>query len=125
MLSSLGTIKRERGYALPEVLISAAIAAGVFAAIASGLGGAVRVSDASSNRAQRIADLNVIAVRLSSGMETLEALEGYAEWRVERTHFLKDKASGKQAYFEIAHISHSVDDHARLEILVRKRSTDR
>lgn len=74
--------RRETGYALSEVLVAAAIAAGVIIASMTGLTASLRSARAAD--AARIEQLTAsnIAARLRAGLPAGLAVEGYEGWRV-------------------------------------------
>lgn len=77
-----GVSRREAGYALSEVLVAAAIAAGVLIATMTGLSSSLRAARAAD--AARIEQLTAanIAARLRAGLPAGLAVEGYQGWRV-------------------------------------------
>lgn len=75
---------RQRGFSLPEVLIAAAIAAGVIAAAAQSIGYAVRLNVASDRGAGRLEEAVLVVARVEAGMDDDGALEGLLNWRIER-----------------------------------------
>lgn len=113
---------RQRGYALPETLIAAAIAAGVLTATASAMGGLIRLDGAATERARALQDTSIIAARLRAGMNDAQVLAGFDGWRLERAPFAGDAASA-DAPFERVRVMNGEDDVA-LELLapVRTRS---
>lgn len=75
--------ERERGYALTEVLIAAAIAGAVLAAAMSGIGTSlesVRRADAVDSD---LLTAGNIAARFQAGLTAAQALDGYPGWHAE------------------------------------------
>ena len=96
---------RQRGYALPEVLVAAVIAAGVLTAVAGGVSGVTRLAHATEDRAQSLREAKLIAARLRAGMSEKDALEGFGGWRLEHAPY-EDAATALQpAPFDIITIS--------------------
>lgn len=112
---------RQRGYALPETLIAAAIAAGVLTATASAMGGLIRLDGAATERARALQDVAIIAARVRAGMNDAQVLEGFDGWRLERAPFAGEAANAN-APFERVLVS-SDEDRPALELLapVRER----
>ncbi len=84
MLNSSKTTQTEGGYAITEVLIATAIAAGVLTAVSSALSGIVHLNVRSNDRIQSIADAKLIGARLRAGMNNDDVLDGLDNWRIER-----------------------------------------
>ena len=75
--------KGERGYALTEVLIAAAIAGAVLAAAMSGIGSSLEsVRKADAVDTDLLAAGN-IAARFQAGLSSRQALDGYSGWRAQ------------------------------------------
>lgn len=77
-----GANRDQAGYALSEVLVAAAIAAGVLIAAMTGLSSSLRGARAADEA--RIAQLTAanIAARLKAGLPADLAVEGYEGWHV-------------------------------------------
>lgn len=76
--------KRQKGFSLPEVLIAAAIAAGVIAAAAQSIAYAVRLNVASARGAERLDEAALIVARVEAGMDDDDALKELLNWRIDR-----------------------------------------
>lgn len=74
----------QQGFSLPEVLIAAAIAAGVVAAAAQAISFAVRLSAAATRSETRLVAAKTIVSRVKAGMDDADALEGFKHWRLSR-----------------------------------------
>ena len=112
---------RQRGYALPEVLVAAVIAAGVLTAAASAISGVVRLSVATNQRAHTLDEAKLIAARLRAGMDEKAALEGLAGWRLEHSPFEESAASRLPAPFDLVTVSHEARDGFEFSLFTRKR----
>lgn len=75
---------KQTGFSLAEVLIAAAIAAGVVAAAAQSIAYAVRLDAASARADERLDEAAAIVARVGAGMDEREALEGFDGWRLTR-----------------------------------------
>ncbi len=85
VLNSSKPTQTEGGYAITEVLIATAIAAGVLTAVSSALSGIVQLNARSNDRIQSIAAAKRISARLGAGMNNNDVLDGLDGWRIERT----------------------------------------
>lgn len=74
----------QQGFSLPEVLIAAAIAAGVVATAAQAISFAVRLNAAAALSEKRLNEAEVIVSRVKAGMDDADALEGFKHWRLSR-----------------------------------------
>lgn len=72
--------ERERGFALTDTLIAAAIAAGVAISCADGLGAASRTATAANQLDQLINEAQVIKARLSAGITDEAVFDGLPDW---------------------------------------------
>lgn len=71
---------RSDGFALTEVLIASAIAAGVIGATATGLTVAIRGMRTTSEANLALVEAGTLAARLHAGMTPHQALEGLPDW---------------------------------------------
>jgi len=124
-LSKRGAKGRERGYALTEILIATAIAAGVLTAIAGGLSGVVRLNTRSAERAEQLADAKLIAARLHAGMLGDDVLTGLAGWRIERKPLSVGAQGETSPSFEIVIATFEDNDARSFEFLARTSADGR
>jgi len=108
---------RQRGYALTEVLIATAIAAGVLTAIAGALSGVVRLNARSEERAQQLTDVKTIAARLNAGLAGDDILAGLTGWRIERTPLTVGDNGEVSSIFEIVIARNESNDARAFEFL--------
>lgn len=112
---------RQRGYSLAEVLIAAAIAAGILAAVSSSLGGAARLSARGNEAAQILSEAKLIAARLKAGMDDDDVLAGLDGWRLDRAPY-----GGEQhASFDVVTAAYGEDAGHAFEFLARRRGEAR
>lgn len=74
---------RQRGYALSDALIAAAISAGVAITTAQSLGIAARGSQATNDLEEVVSDAEIIAARLDAGVAQPALLKGFKDWEVQ------------------------------------------
>jgi prepilin-type N-terminal cleavage/methylation domain-containing protein len=113
---------RQKGYALPEVLVATVIAAGVLTAVAGGVSSVVRLSSATEDRAQTLHEGKQIAARLRAGMSEKDALEGLYGWRLDYAPY-EDAATARQpAPFDIVNIRREGRGGFEFAVLVPQRA---
>lgn len=110
----------QRGYALTEILIATAIAAGVLTAIASALSGVVRLNARSEESAQQLTDVKIIAARLNAGLAGDDALAGLTGWKVERTPLSVGDTGEVSSTFDIVVVRNGNNDARSFEFLARR-----
>ena len=77
----------QKGFALTEALVAAAISAGVFAAAVSLLAGVSRLA-ARANQLNAVAEeAQLISTRLDGGFDESQLLEGLNDWRLDRSPY--------------------------------------
>ena len=89
----------EAGYALVEALVAAAIAAGVLAAAATGLGATIRGARAADAATFALLEAETIAARLRVGMNDSDVLAGFPDWTLERRPVAADRGQDAAARF--------------------------
>ena len=107
------TVDRKAGFALVEVLVSAAIAAAVFSAAAVSLGHAARMHARISAMESAVTKAQSLVTRLLAGAPIKEDRLEQTEWRIVRTPYflrLKDRNDGSETptdleQIEITHTS--------------------
>jgi type II secretory pathway component PulJ len=124
-LSKPATTTRQRGYALTEILIATAIAAGVLTAIASALSGVVRLNARSEERAQQLTDIKIIAARLNAGLAGDDILAGLTGWQVERTPLPVGDTGEASSTFDIVVVRNDNNDARSFEFLARRTAGQR
>ncbi|NOX95415.1 MAG: hypothetical protein GXP04_10095 [Alphaproteobacteria bacterium] len=111
---------RQRGYALTEILIATAIAAGVLTAIASALSGVVRLNARSEERAQQLTDVKTIVARLNAGLAGDDILAGLTGWRIERAPLSLGDTSDASSTFDIVIVRNDTSAVRSFEFLARR-----
>ena len=81
-------MKHQKGFALPDALIAAAIGAMVAVSAAEGLGVAVRSARAAEEMERVVAEGETIAARLRAGLTNPDALAGLSGWRLETAPYV-------------------------------------
>jgi prepilin-type N-terminal cleavage/methylation domain-containing protein len=110
----------QRGYALTEVLIATAIAAGVLTAIAGALSGVVRLNARSEERAQQLTDIKIIAARLNAGMSGDDIFNGLTGWKIEQAPLSLGGNGEASSTFDIVIIKNDVNEARSFEFLARR-----
>ncbi len=118
-LSKPATKTRQCGYALTEILIATAIAAGVLTAIAGALSGVVRLNARSEEHAQQLTDVKIIAARLSAGLAGDDLLAGLTGWQVELTSLIVGDKGEVSSKFEIVIVRNESNAARSFEFLAR------
>ena len=113
---------RQRGYALPEVLVAAVIAAGVLTAVAGGVSGVARITHATEERAQSLLEAKLIAARLRAGQNEKDALEGLDGWRLERAPFEDAAAARQPAPFDTVTIRREGRNNFQFAVMAPQRA---
>lgn len=113
----------EKGFSLPEVLIAAAISAGVVAAAAQSIAYAVRLNAASARTGARLNEAAVIVARVNAGMSEREALEGFDDWRLDRSPVppLREHEPGA---FDLVALAHGDDAAWSVEFWAPKLTSE-
>ncbi|MEM9496149.1 MAG: prepilin-type N-terminal cleavage/methylation domain-containing protein [Pseudomonadota bacterium] len=109
-----------RGFALPEVLISAAIAAAMLAASASALSTSLRGARAASETADIIQEAENIAARLKAGSE-IDDLIG-DEWEVTRAPHETSEDALRSHYLETVTVSRTTSPALTFHVYVIKET---
>lgn len=117
MFSKARHIRKQRGYALPEVLIATIIAAGVLAAAASAVGSLVRLNVETKKHDHALYEAKLIAARIQAGMADSKILEGLEDWRLERSVFEEANLEAVAAPFEIVTAAHLENESLTIEFL--------
>ncbi len=81
------TPRRQKGFALTDALIAAAIAAGVAVTAAQSIGIAARSARNSKELSAVISEAEIINARIDAGMRNEAALHGLTGWTIESTNF--------------------------------------
>ena len=78
------TAQGQKGYALTDALIAAAIAAGVAVTAAQSLGVAARSAKSAKDLGTVISEAETINARIDAGLEDHALLEGISGWEITR-----------------------------------------
>ena len=93
--------KTEAGYALTEVLIAAAIIAGVIGVTATGISTSLRGATATSARAEILTEAVNITARLEAGVSKGDLLKGYQNWTLAYVHTSSIEATSPQTLLPV------------------------
>lgn len=87
--------RKQKGYALIDTLIAAAIAAGVAVAIGQSLAVVARSASAAKSLNAVVSDAEIIAARLDAGIRSDAALlDGLSGWTVARSVYQPEDVQG-------------------------------
>ena len=117
---------RENGFTLPEVLIAAAIAAGLISATLVSISATMRSSARSMEMETSTRDARNIAALLKSGRDVASIRARYPEWRFERSIAAESRSRATNAvdlvvwratsekrddfYFSVARLEATLDE---------------
>ena len=99
---------RQRGFALPEAMIAAVIAAGVAIATAQSLSAAARLAYASNEFDAQAREAKLILARLDAGMDETDATQGMKGWNVTKLSIEQELADDDHT-LELWTISNSAE----------------
>lgn len=112
---------RNEGFALTEVLIAAAIAAGVIGAAATGLTVAIRGAKTTADANLALVEAGTLAARLHAGMMPGEALDGLAEWSLSFKDISEAGAAFPWKAYEVAATRKGMRPFDFTTVIVRPR----
>ena len=107
-----------RGFALPEVLIAAAIAAAVMAASASALSTSLRGARITSETADSVQQAENIAARLKAGLPINDLIDD--DWEVIREPYEASKNTLRTHYLEMIEVTHKETPALTFKVYVVK-----